>query len=458
MFVNFKKISRASKSVRLTAICLSAILQMLSISCLAAWGDSYSLSSKLASHATVTGNKYVLKENVEIRGGSEEILTVDGEMVVDLNGYRLERAAQAQQYWGWRLSIGRGGHLTVIDSKCENWLESAQHIASEKWYKPSSYFWVEMLSIAEGGKLTVGQGCCFYLPNYGDTMDEGRIGQIDGELELDEGVFVFEDCSWMRVDVDLTVTFGPNGRVVVATMGALCGGLAWRFEQNGGVEDYFAGISCQKLADREFDQWGYFENTDYPVYVLGLKEEEVEFSTSETTLRIDFSPSPRTITSDDDLLPFAHSKTGWSAGSAAQATITYQINEGEPQMLGRYADGDVATWSPTKNGTYVFTHAPGNLTATFAVQKPAVSLLTAQQRYPWNNILDYTYMVSNLRPKVSYKLGIDLTMNGVTKSVTNELTTVADGTYNGTINLADHFSDGTKDPAGKMDLTLVETK
>ena len=95
---------------------------------------------------------------------------------------------------------------------------------------------------------------------------------------------------------------------------------------------------------------------------------------------------------------------------------------------------------------------------TVVKPQPEINLISAAQRYPWNNIVDYTYSLTNCNASATYKLAIDLTMNGVKKSVTNELTTVADGTYNGTINLADHFSDGTKDPAGKMDLTLIETK
>ena len=162
------------------------------------------------------------------------------------------------------------------------------------------------------------------------------------------------------------------------------------------------------------------------------------------------------VESMDDILPLAHSVNAWGATSAApKATITYTFNGGEPQTLGSYSDDDPPAEWPVRNGTYVFTHQPGNLTMTVTVNMPIVKLLSVQQRYPWNGIVDYTYMLDGLSSDKTYKLAVEMTVDGETKATTNDLTTIATGDYSGTLNAAELFPDkyGTK---GKLKLSVLK--
>ena len=112
---------------------------------------------------------------------------------------------------------------------------------------------------------------------------------------------------------------------------------------------------------------GYFWSVNDSVYSVAKTGKE---SAALDNIALDTREN-RAITDVDEIMPFAHSATGWDAGSAANATITYTFNGGASQTLGTYADTDVATWSPTENGTYVFTHTPGSdITATFNVRLP----------------------------------------------------------------------------------------
>ena len=90
--------------------------------------------------------------------------------------------------------------------------------------------------------------------------------------------------------------------------------------------------------------------------------------------------------------------------------------------------------------------------------QPEINLISAAQRYPWNNMVDYTYALSNCNASATYKLAVDLTVNGVTKSVTNELTTVADGTYAGSVDMASQFGVGVKDAQAGFKIKLLGTK
>ena len=88
---------------------------------------------------------------------------------------------------------------------------------------------------------------------------------------------------------------------------------------------------------------------------------------------------------------------------------------------------------------------------------PSVVLVSAAQRYPWNNVVDYTYALSNCNASKTYKLAVGLTVGGVTKVSTNDLTTVSDGNYTGTIDAATLFPN-MFDKAGKINLQLIEAK
>lgn len=89
---------------------------------------------------------------------------------------------------------------------------------------------------------------------------------------------------------------------------------------------------------------------------------------------------------------------------------------------------------------------------------PSVVLVSAKQRYPWNNVVDYSYTLANLKGSVSYKLAVEITAGGVAKAVTNDLSVVADGTYTNSINLLSLCGDGTKDAGAKLKLSLLEFK
>ena len=71
------------------------------------------------------------------------------------------------------------------------------------------------------------------------------------------------------------------------------------------------------------------------------------------------------------VVAFVCSTSAWGAAVAlAEATVTYVRDGGSPVTLGTTAEGEIA-WTPTEDGTYVFTHAPGSgLTATFTVEQP----------------------------------------------------------------------------------------
>lgn len=73
-------------------------------------------------------------------------------------------------------------------------------------------------------------------------------------------------------------------------------------------------------------------------------------------------------------LTFQCSTNAWGETEASEtATVTYTLDGGESTELGSSATGTI-TWEPTTIGQYVFTHAPGGLTATFTVTRPAEEL------------------------------------------------------------------------------------
>ena len=193
-------------------------------------------------------------------------------------------------------------------------------------------------------------------------------------------------------------------------------------------------------------------------YLVSNASQSKDVSTSGITFAADVTTTADswTVESMEELLPLAHSVNAWGATSAApKATITYTFNGGEPQMLGSYSDDDPPAEWPVRNGTYVFTHQPGGLTKTVTVNMPIVKLLSVQQRYPWNGIVDYTYMLDGLSGDKTYKLAVGLTVNGETKATTNDLTTIATGDYSGTLNAAELFPGkyGTK---GKLKLSVLK--
>ena len=106
-------------------------------------------------------------------------------------------------------------------------------------------------------------------------------------------------------------------------------------------------------------------------YFLVKNETCVLASESKLALPLNVAEGMRTIESLDEILPFTHSVNAWGeASAAASATITWSNSSFsfEPQLMGTYADGDVVTWVPNGNGTYIFKHQPGSgLTATFNV-------------------------------------------------------------------------------------------
>lgn len=73
-------------------------------------------------------------------------------------------------------------------------------------------------------------------------------------------------------------------------------------------------------------------------------------------------------------LTFQCSTNAWGETEASEtATVSYTLDGGAPTELGSSATGTI-TWEPTVIGEYVFTHAPGGLTATFTVTRPAEEL------------------------------------------------------------------------------------
>lgn len=94
---------------------------------------------------------------------------------------------------------------------------------------------------------------------------------------------------------------------------------------------------------------------------------------------------------------------------------------------------------------------------TVVKPQPEINLISAAQRYPWNGIVDYTYSLTDCSSSATYKLAVGLTAGGVTKVSTNDLTTVADGNYTGTIDAATLFPN-TVDKAGKVKLQLIEVQ
>lgn len=89
---------------------------------------------------------------------------------------------------------------------------------------------------------------------------------------------------------------------------------------------------------------------------------------------------------------------------------------------------------------------------------PSVVLVSVRQRFPWNNIVDYTYTLSNLKSDGVYKLAVETTLNGGRVAETNDLTTVANGTYSGQLDLLTRYANGTRDQAANFKLTLLEVK
>ena len=220
-------------------------------------------------------------------------------------------------------------------------------------------------------------------------------------------------------------------------------GITW-----GGVVDVLRNYLPDGCVFIGPDADGYYTVT--PRFEEVVKDEK-EFD-------IDTRTSPRNVELASEILPFAHRVNGWGAGSATNATITYTFNGGAAQTLGSYADEDAAVWKPAKNGTYVFTHQPGGLTSTFNVQIPTVTLLSAQQRYPWNNIVDYKYELNGLMSDKTYKLAVELTAKGTTKGVTNDVTTKVDGTYTGTVDALPLLGTTGVDKNGSIELKLLIVK
>ena len=134
---------------------------------------------------------------------------------------------------------------------------------------------------------------------------------------------------------------------------------------------------------------------------------------------------------------------GWTE-SAKSTSVTYTAN---PYCTSRSCSSK-SSGSPT---------AATTLYAVFR-KLPSVTLISAAQRYPWGTAVDYTYSLADTDSTKAYKLAVELTLGGVTKSVTNELEAVEnDVAYTQSVELSGLFANGTKDPEGKIDLTLIET-
>lgn len=85
---------------------------------------------------------------------------------------------------------------------------------------------------------------------------------------------------------------------------------------------------------------------------------------------------------------------------------------------------------------------------------PAVSLVSAAQRYPWNNVVDYTYALANLNSEGVYKIVTDVTFNSLKKSITNDVPSV-DGTYSAAIDFDQYFDSNAVDSQTKLKLRLL---
>ena len=103
-------------------------------------------------------------------------------------------------------------------------------------------------------------------------------------------------------------------------------------------------------------------SSDAPVYEV---TETASFDTQATrSVQVVYGQS----------LTFQCSTNAWGETEASEtATVSYTLDGGESTELGSSATGTI-TWEPTTIGQYVFTHAPGGLTATFTVTRPAEEL------------------------------------------------------------------------------------
>ena len=140
---------------------------------------------------------------------------------------------------------------------------------------------------------------------------------------------------------------------------------------------------------------GFYEKSSVPngaggltktfVRYVGASRAKLVSESGEITFATDLRTGMRTIESLDEILPFTHSVNAWGeASAAASATITWSNSSFsfQPQLMGTYADGDVVTWVPNGNGTYIFKHEPGSgLTATFNVDIPFTGSGTEEDPY-----------------------------------------------------------------------------
>ena len=279
-------------------------------------------------------------------GLPERRYQISGPITIDLNGHSLI------------LGFFQDGcaHLTLINS--------ANNESS-----------VVFCNFDIGGTLTIGKGVHFY-DNLYDVKGDGYANlsvnqkQWFGTIEvLNGGHFT------LRANLGTRREFGQLDFYEGYEMGRLRfvteGGARFSPLMTGDDGRLFVPVWLPQYAGWSVPEGCTLVGPDANgCYLVKAPPKPFLLSMSEIGLGVDLRES-RTITDVDEIQPFAHSKTGWGAGSASTATITYQKDAGAAQTLGTYADSDpLAVWSPTKNGTYVFTHTPGNLTATFNVNFP----------------------------------------------------------------------------------------
>ena len=145
----------------------------------------------------------------------------------------------------------------------------------------------------------------------------------------------------------------PDGVLNVTNPAQLTEGLP-RFVNEGTVTIRVTGFTP------EFPEGYICKDLGDGVYTIARVSE------ATTSFRLD-TRTTRTLTAAE-AETFTHSATAWGAEDGdGTATIAY-TRDGRAAELGEYADADTATWTPGADGTYVFTHQPSNLKATFVVE------------------------------------------------------------------------------------------
>ena len=198
----------------------------------------------------------------------------------------------------------------------------------------------------------------------------------------------------------------------------------WQFDMSSSDNTVFEPVTTSassgtfpQLVMHQTNTLDYAE-TFYPVFEkMPVVLEEVAES-DELTLSVDTRTNR---TAEKGVAQnFAYSLTAWGAtAEQGAATVTYTHNGGPSQTLGSYtpAIAETATWLPEKSGTYVFTHQPGGLTATFAVpQKPTITVESVRQQYPFNKV-NVQYLIDDLDPSATYSVALKSVVDGITNAV-----------------------------------------